>query len=241
MVSHVAEREPPRIAGLSRRGVLIAVSSLVAIELIVGSWMFLAKKLSAPEIDIPGITVFSPPEELPRFTLTDHTRKVFDNDRLRGKWTLAAFGYTSCPDFCPTTLAEMARLFQQIAQVPATAADTQFVFISVDPYRDTYEQLAGYVTYFRSDFVGVTGAPEQLHQLTSQIGSNFEYVDRATDRPIRDILRKPASDDYIVDHYSGLLLIDPAGRLIATLLPPFAAEQTFQAYLTLRNYYGGIS
>ena len=131
----------------------------------------------------------------------------------------------------------MARAFRSIAQIPGLVANTRYVFISVDPYRDNPERLAGYVTYFSPAFIGVTGTAKQLYQLSDQIGLHFEYVDRTTEQPLQDVLHKPASDDYSIDHYSGFLLINPAGRLAATILPPLGAEQTLVIYQKIRNHY----
>ncbi|MCC6206795.1 MAG: SCO family protein [Gammaproteobacteria bacterium] len=202
-----------------------------------GIWIFIAENPSAPPIDLPGLTIFSPPERLPELDLVDHNQQVFANNRLRGHWTLAALGYTSCPDFCPTTLSEMARLFEQPALSSTEAKTTRLIFISVDPYRDTPEQLASYVTYFNPGFLGITGDAGKLQQLNHDLDIPYGYADPETGDPIRDVLHKPALDTYVVDHYSGLLFIDPQGELVATLLPPFGIERTLQVFQHLRNQY----
>lgn len=221
----------------TRRQALIAILAIVVLELIAGIWIFIARDSSAPQIDLPGLTVFSPPEWLPEFDLIDHDGRPFANDRLRGHWTLAAFGYTSCPDFCPTTLAEMARLFKQLAFSSEGTQAARFVFISVDPFRDTPEQLAAYVRYFNPDFLGLTGEPDMLQRLNHELDIPYGYADPETGEPIRDVLHKPILDAYVVDHYSGLLFIDPRGRLVATLLPPFDTERTLEIYQQLRDHH----
>src|SRR3979490_2637263 len=83
------------------------------------------------------MTLFPAPKPLTPFTFTDHENRVFDLSRLRGKWSFLFFGYTHCPDVCPTTLAVLARTHEEIVKTTAAAHDLQFVFISVDPSRDT--------------------------------------------------------------------------------------------------------
>ncbi|MGE0372247.1 MAG: SCO family protein [Gammaproteobacteria bacterium] len=241
MTTEAAENRFTPISRQTWRRILIIVLAILVLELSAGIWIYISRNVSVPEIDIPGVTVFTPAKDLPAFELTDHDGRPFDNDSLRGRWTLAAFGYTSCPDFCPTTLAEMARLFDRLTRTPEAGQAPQFVFISVDPYRDTPEQLASYVGYFHPDFLGVTGAAGKLQRLNDSLGIHFEYADPDTNLPIRDVLHEPAIDHYIVDHYSGLLLVDPRGRLVATLLPPFDVERTLEVYHQLRNHYGGSS
>ena len=85
----------------------------------------------------------------------DHHGQVFDNDRLLGKWTLVFFGFTYCPDICPTTMGFLNELMGQLEGTEAE--DTEVVMVTVDPARDTVEQLASYVPYFNPDFTGVTG------------------------------------------------------------------------------------
>lgn len=221
----------------TRRRVLIAILAIVVLELIAGTWIFIARNSPAPHIDLPGLTLFNPSERLPEFDLIDHNGRPFANDRLRGHWTLAVFGYTSCPDFCPTTLAEIARLFKQPAFSSEGIQTTRFVFISVDPFRDMPEQLAAYITYFNPDFLGLTGEPDKLQRLNHELDIPYGYADPETGEPIRDVLHKPGLDAYVVDHYSGLLFIDPRGRLVATLLPPFDPERTLQIYQQLRDHH----
>src|SRR3979490_1943542 len=83
------------------------------------------------------MTLFPDPKPLTAFAFTDHENRAFDLSRLKGKWSFLFFGYTHCPDICPTTLAILARTHEEIVKTTAAAHDLQFVFISVDPSRDT--------------------------------------------------------------------------------------------------------
>lgn len=175
---------------------------------------------------------------MPHFDLTDDHGQRFDREKLLGNWTMIAFGYASCPDFCPITLADMNRVFTHLDAWPQAARGSRFVFISVDPHRDTPEQLSSYVAYFNPGFTGVTGTPAELRRLTDELGIHYEYEDTASGLLIRDVVNTPDSGEYIVHHYAGLLLIDPQARLVGSILPPFDPERVIPTYFDIRNRYG---
>jgi protein SCO1/2 len=162
------------------------------------------------------------PKPLTPFQLTAHDRKPLNIERLKGKWTLLFFGYTHCPDVCPTTLTELAQAAQQLE--PAILKDTQFVFVSVDTLRDTPASLAEYVGYFDPRFIGATGDLESLAVLVRQLESKFS-------------LGKDPAGEPIVNHSSAILLIDPQVRYYAHLVAPHYADEIREQYLALRNYY----
>src|SRR5712664_2667657 len=91
------------------------------------------------------MTLFPDPKPLTAFAFTDHENRAFDLSRLKGKWSFLFFRYTHCPDICPTTLATLARAHENIVKSTVGAKDVQFVFISVDPNRDTAGKLGQYV------------------------------------------------------------------------------------------------
>jgi protein SCO1/2 len=107
------------------------------------------------------------PYQKPEFTLTDDTGAPFDfADRTGAGPTLLFFGYTNCPDVCPTTMADIALALRKVD--PAVAAETSVVFVTTDPTRDTPDVLAGYLEQFDADlptqFIGLTGDQEQIDQ-----------------------------------------------------------------------------
>src|SRR2546427_13119304 len=103
------------------------------------------------------ITLFPDPKPLTAFALTDDKNRAFDLASLKGKWSFHFFGFTYCPDVCPTTLAVLARVRDNLAKNTAGAEDLQFVFVSVDPNRGTASKLGPYAGYFDATFLGVTG------------------------------------------------------------------------------------
>src|ERR1700704_6234887 len=168
------------------------------------------------------MTLFPAPKPLAAFAFTDHENRVFDLSRLKGKWSFLFFGYTHCPDVCPTTLATLARAHENMAKSKAGAEDVQFVFISVDPNRDTAGKLRQYVTYFDTTFLGVTGDNRQLGKLADQLGATYQ------------VAITPGIENYPVYHTSAVFLVDPRTRYHAVFAPPLDAEEISRRFKVLR-------
>ncbi len=192
----------------------------------------------ALEIDIPGARSLSPPVRIPPFRLIDQHKKSFTRESLTGNWALAMIGYTYCPDICPTTLSEMAAFFKQFDGSSEQTKTPEFVFFSVDPFRDTAEQLRKYLGYFDQDFIGVTGEPENIHTLVSELGLHYIYAHPEDNTFLDDVVHKPAQDDYVVVHSTSLLFISPKGELVATMPPPFQTTAVLALFRKLHAYYG---
>ena len=132
-----------------------------------------------------------------RFTLVDHNGNAVTEQTYRGKWLLVFFGYTSCPDVCPTTLYDMTLALKALG---ADAARIQALFVSVDPERDTVEVLAQYIPAFGGLITGLTGEPENVKQAARAFRAHYEKVD------------SPGNPGgYTVEHQSSLYLIRPDG------------------------------
>ncbi|MBV8045798.1 MAG: SCO family protein [Paludibacterium sp.] len=131
------------------------------------------------------------------FTLTDHTGKPRALSSFRGKVVALFFGYTHCPDVCPTTLLEYANIYKKLG---ADGGKLQVVFVSVDPERDTQQVLAGYVPHFNPTFVGLTGSVAQV----ASVMKAYKVVAQKV---------PAAGGDYSVDHSAGSYLLDAEGRV----------------------------
>ncbi len=142
------------------------------------------------------------------FALQDHTgRSVTDQD-FRGRFVLLVFGYTFCPDVCPTTLLRVANALELLGE---RAAMVQPLFVTIDPERDSAEVLAAYVGAFDPRIIGLTGTQQQLDQVTD----NYRvYYAKAGD-----------GDDYFMDHSAFIYLIDPRGRPLTYLRHDASAEE----------------
>ncbi len=167
--------------------------------------------------------LFPEPRPAGVFTLVDQHGARFDAARLDGRWSLMFFGYTHCPDICPTALTNMRLLHAKLSE--AERLDTQVVFVSVDPKRDTPEHLKDYMAYFNEAFLGVSGEREQIDALARQAGAVY-FFDGDTD-----------GDEYIVNHSAQILLLDPKGRFYAQFQPPHTPDEMLVDYRRLRDFY----
>ena len=168
-----------------------------------------------PVVQIQGV-IIKPARKvgIPALQRDDH--QTLTLEQLQGHWSLLFFGYTHCPDVCPTTMHVLAQT-KRLAEKKHTAIPfPEVYFVSVDPARDTPEQLAGYVDYFDKDFTGVTGDDALLKALTLQLSA--VYLVMPPDDPA-----KP--DEYTVDHSAALYLLNPEGKLVAFLNEPFTPEK----------------
>ena len=187
-------------------GVIIAALAVTA-----GFWAAQAiLKDQAPRHDLSA-TRFPVAREIQPFELIDHHSAAFDQAALQHHWSFVFFGYTYCPDVCPTTLSILNGVAQRLQDVDA---DVRFVMVTVDPERDTPERLAEYVTYFNGDFLGVTGSDAGLTQLTRQLGILYNRVEP-----------EDGAAGYLMDHTAGVFLFDPDGRYHAVFTPPLSADR----------------
>ena len=169
------------------------------------------------------MTLLAEPKPMSDFALTDDRDRRFDLASLKGKWSFLFFGFTYCPDVCPTTLATLAQAREDIARNAHGADDVQFVFVSVDPNRDTASGLRQYVRAFDPSFVGVTGDDAQLANLAGQLGAVYR-VEIA-----------PGVENYPVTHSAAVYLVDPRARHYAVFAPPIDAEVIGQRFKVLRE------
>ena len=169
-----------------------------------------------PAGTLKSVTEFRDDKPLPAFALAG-PKGSFTNAQLLGHWSFLFFGYTQCPDICPTALGLMKTLKGQLAAV-SPAPTFQAVFVSVDPARDTHALLGQYMAAFDPEFTGVTGDEAALKPLVKDLGVFYQRND-ATDKK-----------NYTVDHSATIYLIDPKGRLAATFSPPQVADAMVSDY-----------
>ena len=190
----------------THKTVLILVA---AIAVILG--LTVSRVLNAPQqgdaaaLADAGIVLLPQSRPLPALELLDENGKRQAVDQLKGRWTLLFFGYTFCPDICPTTLAELRQLRSQL---PAEAqARLQVTMVRVDPARDTPAQLKQYLGFYQAGYTGLTGELAQIQQLASAVSIPFIPGDTS-------------KEHYTVDHSGNLALIGPDGRQRGFLRAP---------------------
>jgi len=179
---------------MDRKTVYVGIGSLLLIGTVALWTIFFGKPAS-----FRGTTYAEPYPPAPEISLVRDDGTSFQLSEMRGKIVLLFFGYTSCPDVCPTTLAE---LNQALGKLDATDADkVQVVFVTVDPGRDTPERVQVYVDHFNESFIGLSGAEEDLSTVWSEYGVYREIVDGAS------------ASGYIVNHTARVTMIDGNGAL----------------------------
>ena len=183
----------------------VPVLSAILLAVAVGAGMALVERAAGPPTLSAG-TALPEPRELPAFALVDQAGRPFDGKRLEGRWSLLFTGFTHCPDVCPTTVALMADLNRRVAR-----QDIQFVFVSVDPERDTPEAVARYLAHFDPALVGATGARTEMERLTAGLG-------------LGQVRNPGAGEEYTVDHSTAFVLIDPDARLAGYFSAPHDRE-----------------
>jgi protein SCO1/2 len=163
----------------------------------------------APAMPPPGTmtsaTMTNDTQPLPGFSFVRSGTPLTNAD-LQGHWTLMFFGYTYCPDICPTSLATVKDLRSRLQA--AGVAPPQVVFVSVDPARDTPERMATFVQFFDPSFIGATGDDASLAPLAKNLGVYYQRLDSKD------------KEHYTVDHTAAIYLIDPQGRLKAVFSWP---------------------
>ena len=136
---------------------------------------------------------------------------------------ISFFGFTHCPDICPSTLTSLFKLREQITNGVNGSKNAQFIFISVDPKRDTAVTLKQYTSYFDPSIIGVTGTELELRNLTRQLDAQFRTE------------ASPDKNNYQVYHSSSLFLINPQGQYAALLTPPFDISTISRRFNVLKK------
>ena len=160
------------------------------------------------------------------FQLQSHNRGPLSEKDLLGKWSYIFFGYLSCPDVCPNTLHELNRFRTLLKdETGLEPEDLQVIFVSVDPGRDSTENLARYVDHFNKKFIGATAGKGAIDRLTKQFGAG--YILEA----------ETATGQYLVTHTSAIFLVDPLGRLVATFSQPHYAPTLLSQHRKIKSYF----
>lgn len=154
---------------------------------------------SLPYADELRGAVFNPPRPITDFSLSSTTGELFTLSEHRGEIILIYFGYRACPDFCPTTFAELKRVYETLGE---PADQIKIVFVTVDPERDTMEYLSLYTQAFHEDFIGLREEGDELQHLMDEFGVVAERQ-QLGDSPL----------SYLIDHTASIFVIGPDGNL----------------------------
>jgi protein SCO1/2 len=164
-------------------------------------------------LDQANLLILPRERQLPDVELIDEQGQTVTTDALRDHWYLLFFGFTACPDVCPTTLSDMRRLLSQLP--PDVREQVRVVLISADPARDTPEALRTYLGYYRANFKGLTGEIPELQKMSKALGLPF-------------VAATSMEGDYNVSHSSNLAIVGPNGTLRGHIRAPLKLDGLLQ-------------
>jgi len=206
------------------RSLLLVVAVFVTALLMGAIWKFLPQD-SGPPQELLGVLRFEP-RQLGTLEFIDHNEKLISEDIFNEKWSFVFFGYTSCPDVCPTTLQALQAVIVSIEKDKSDLLpDTQVIFISVDPERDVVSNLHDYVNFYNRDFIGLTGSKENIDNVVRQFGAGYMMEEA------------DSSGQYLVSHSSAIFLVAPDLRLVAAFSQPHIPKTIVAQYKAIRAYF----
>jgi protein SCO1/2 len=214
---------------------LIALLSLVlGIATFIG-WQSLS--LNSPTISAAslseqlkddGVFIFPQPINVTDVPFLNEENKIVGKNENVGKWSFLFFGYTFCPDICPTTLSVMQQMWIKLS--PEMQSQTQVVLVSVDVARDTPEQLKTYMDYFDPSFTAFTGKPASLRSFATQLNAVYAKVERKNAQGEVD-----KELGYLMDHSANITILDPNGNYFGFIRPPFTPKKMSKIVTTIQT------
>ncbi|MFG1495779.1 SCO family protein [Saccharospirillum sp. HFRX-1] len=203
-------------ADQQRRGALRTALILFAIVIVVFVAAILRTTLAGPDLvsalEAHNTLYFEDPRPVPAVELIDHNGTTIETAQLNdGRWRLINFGYTFCPDICPTNMADLANAYRGLTD-DGLSEQLDVWMITVDPARDSADRLAQYVPFFHPDFIGLTGdEANAIQPLARQLNTVFY--------PEGD------GDVYTVAHSDNQAVLNPDGEYVALIRPPHSPQQ----------------
>ena len=166
--------------------------------------------------------ILTRPMELNNFELIDQYNQTFINKSLAGNWTIIFFGYTNCPDVCPTTIYKLAEIKNTIIEdLPSKNFNT--VLVTLDPDRDTPERLDEYIGYFDESMLGVTGTYEDIQAFASSLSVFYQRINK--------------DEGYDFNHNASIFVLDKDGSLFATMSPANPVSELKDDFYTILNNF----
>jgi protein SCO1 len=184
-----------------RIGILVIVAFAAGLVL---ARLLVPQRVAPPPTE--RASVLPEPRALPVLDLVGRDGRALPVNLFADRWTLVFFGFTQCPDVCPTTLAVLAQVTRELRDLPPPQRP-QVLLVSVDPERDTPERLDAYVKFFDPDFLGATGTPGSIAATAAAFGVPYAKVSLP-------------DGGYTMDHGSGIFIVGPTGGVVAYLSAP---------------------
>jgi len=218
--------------------ITVIVALLVVVLVFFLTWLRVSQNnapvsLTPQELREVGALIYAQPVELSEFNLADQYGRPYDKTSLQGQWNLLFFGFTSCPDICPLTLHELRRFYED-EQNEAYRADTEIVMVSVDPFRDSQEKLAAYMSVFHPDFLGVNGDYAVISQLARQL--YIAHSEPPAHAASHDD-NAGSAQNYLIEHSGNILIINPQGKYHGFMEGSIKSDNISRAYESIRSTY----
>ena len=198
--------------------ILIGLFIFIVLSLFINK-LTTPRVLSTNELLINGLFLFENPKQISDFSFYSASGEVFNKTNLNDKWTLMYFGFTRCPDECPTTMYQISKLIKVLREKEFPLNDKQWVLVSIDPERDSPEDIDKYAKGFDEAFVGVVNERPMLLNLATQLSVN-------------NIM--PSSDksdhSHLDNHMNNIILLDPNGDFAGIFRPPFDISRLSLTY-----------
>ena len=206
---------------MSKRNVIFILLVLFSITGIFTYFQSLPSLLEKKPSLITG-KILVRPMEIDNFELIDQNNEVFNKKSLEGGWTVLFFGYTNCPDVCPTTIYKLAEIKNGIKE-DLPSANFNTVLVTLDPDRDSPERLDEYIGYFDETMLGVTGTYENIQSFTSSLSVFYQRINK--------------EEGYDFNHTASIFVFDKDGSLFATMSPANTVKELESDFFTILNNF----
>jgi len=206
---------------MSKRNIIFILLVLFSITGIFTYFQSLPSLLEKKPSLITG-KILVRPMEIDNFELTDQNNEVFNKKSLEGGWTVLFFGYTNCPDVCPTTIYKLAEIKNGIKE-DLPSANFNTVLVTLDPDRDSPERLDEYIGYFDETMLGVTGTYENIQSFTSSLSVFYQRINK--------------EEGYDFNHTASIFVFDKDGSLFATMSPANTVGELESDFFTILNNF----
>ena len=209
---------------INKNLLLIAIFIVTVLGLFINK-LTTPRTLSDDELLVNGLFLFDEPKQISDFEFLSSNKKIFTKSDLMGKWTLMYFGFTKCPDECPTTMYQLSKLIKVLRDKEYKLDDKQWVLVSIDPERDTPEMIDNYAKGFDKDFIGVSNNRPMLLSLATQLSVNNVMPSSSNHM----------DHSHLDNHVNNIILLDPNGDFAGIFRPPFDISRLSLTYQSVTN------
>ena len=203
--------------------ILIGLFIFIVLSLFINK-LTTPRVLSTNELLINGLFLFENPKQISDFSFYSASGEVFNKTNLNDKWTLMYFGFTRCPDECPTTMYQISKLIKVLREKEFPLNDKQWVLVSIDPERDTPEDINKYAKGFDASFIGVSNTRPMLLNLATQLSVNNVM-------PSGDKM----DHSHLDNHVNNIILLNPKGEFAGVFRPPFDISRLSLTYQSITS------